>query len=322
MKNREKWRHAFLCAVTLTCFLYIAPLEVHATSFPDVKEGYWAEEEITWASEKGLVTGYKDGRFGPGDEMTEAQFAVMLGRYFGMQGERKENEHWAMNMYRTLARDGNLRLPGLRHDDIKNREVTRGIVSQAFAHTQGQASGLMESIAWMFEEGLTTGRKNGETETERFDVNGKLTRAQAAVFFKRFHDKVGTEWKSEGLLDLTPEGANEYTEKVRALYRERGVTVYARELGFGTADEEFYHLFQAYEGGLREFAVARTTQANFELAAEAAEELGAPIRAKELEEALVAAHETEETIMIKGVEIIPEKRDIFILWNMTNNIGE
>lgn len=320
----KKWRKVVLFTVVLSCFLYIAPLEGEARSFPDVKEGYWAEEEIKWSKERGLMTGYKDGRFGPGDEMTEAQFAVMLARYFHMDVKEREDEkeHWAMNTYRTLARDGAVRLPGLRHDDIKNRAVTRGVVSQVFAHSQGEPAGLTESIAWMYQQGVTTGRKSGATEIERFDVNGKLTRAQAAVFFKRFHDKVGVEWQSEGLLDLTPEGSNEYTEKVRSLYRERNVTLYAREYGFGTADEEFYHLFQAYQGGLREFAIARTTRANFQLAAEAAVALGAPIRASELERAIVEAHERNEVVTVGEVELMPAHKDIFILWNETDDTGE
>ncbi|WP_177194683.1 S-layer homology domain-containing protein [Alteribacillus iranensis] len=285
-------------------------------SFPDVKNDYWAAEEIYWAEDRELIQGHKDGTFGPGEEMTEAQFVTMLSRYFGFETNRvNDDNHWAQRAYQSLSHN-KLRMPGLRDNSIKNREVTRGVISQAFAHSQGQEQGLENSVAWMFAENITTGRKQGKSQMERYDVNGKLTRAQAAVFFKRFHDQSMSEWQAHSLLDLTPEGSNQYTEKVRELYEEKGITVYARgENGFGTADPEFYHLFQAYQLDVREYAVARTTEENFSLAARVGEALGAPVSANELRQALIRANETEEEIVISGVEIIPQKSDIFILWS-------
>ncbi|WP_158736876.1 S-layer homology domain-containing protein [Alteribacillus sp. YIM 98480] len=314
--------------MTVSSFLYISeeanlhigtfePGKASAQSagFPDVNERYWAYEEITWADESGLMTGYKDGSFGPGDEMTEAQFVTILQRYFNLETSGGENSHWSQPSYQALSHSS-LRMPGLRNDSVKNREVTRGIISQALAHSQGQEPGLEKSVAWMFEEDLTTGRQDGSTQTERYDVNGKLTRAQAAVFFKRLHDSQFTKWQAEMLLDLTPEGSNGYTEKVRSLYNEAGVTLYARDnSSFATADPEYYHLFQAYQGERREYVIARTTEANFELASKAAEALGAPLSADEIFNALKQADQTEEVQQLGEIEINPRPSDIFMLWD-------
>lgn len=53
------------------------------TLFTDVAAGMWYANAIAWAAEKGVVSGYGDGRFGPDDNITREQLAVMLWRYAG-----------------------------------------------------------------------------------------------------------------------------------------------------------------------------------------------------------------------------------------------
>lgn len=53
------------------------------TLFTDVTAGMWYANAIAWAAEKGVVSGYGDGRFGPDDNITREQLAVMLWRYAG-----------------------------------------------------------------------------------------------------------------------------------------------------------------------------------------------------------------------------------------------
>ena len=49
--------------------------------FPDVADGVFYSEAVTWAYQEGVITGYKDGTFGPGDKITREQLAAMLYRY-------------------------------------------------------------------------------------------------------------------------------------------------------------------------------------------------------------------------------------------------
>lgn len=51
--------------------------------FSDVSDTYWAKESIEYLTDRGIINGYPDGRFGIEDPITRAQAAVMIMRYFG-----------------------------------------------------------------------------------------------------------------------------------------------------------------------------------------------------------------------------------------------
>ena len=57
------------------------------TKFDDVDSWAWYAEPIAWASDAGIVTGYDDTTFGPMDNATREQVAVMLYRYAKSQGK-------------------------------------------------------------------------------------------------------------------------------------------------------------------------------------------------------------------------------------------
>lgn len=53
-------------------------VEAAELPFPDVEEGVWYTPAISFAYNKGYMTGYASGNFGPDDKMTGAQFAQLL----------------------------------------------------------------------------------------------------------------------------------------------------------------------------------------------------------------------------------------------------
>ncbi len=53
------------------------------SQFRDVQRGSWYVDAINWASEKGILVGYTDGRVGLNERITREQFVVMLYRYAG-----------------------------------------------------------------------------------------------------------------------------------------------------------------------------------------------------------------------------------------------
>jgi len=55
-------------------------------AFSDVQPGDWHYRVIAAASQHGLVKGYSDGRFGPGDQITREQAAAMLTRALAFKG--------------------------------------------------------------------------------------------------------------------------------------------------------------------------------------------------------------------------------------------
>ena len=59
-------------------------------SFTDVQSSAWYADAVTWATQKGIVSGYGNGQFGPNDNITREQLAVMLWRYAGQPASSTE----------------------------------------------------------------------------------------------------------------------------------------------------------------------------------------------------------------------------------------
>lgn len=51
--------------------------------FADVANGEWYTEAVRWAAAEGIVNGYEDGTFRPGNEITREQVMAILHRYAG-----------------------------------------------------------------------------------------------------------------------------------------------------------------------------------------------------------------------------------------------
>ena len=60
-----------------------SPAVSGAADFPDVAAGAYYADAAGWAAANGIVTGYSDGTFGPGDPITRQQLAAILWRYAG-----------------------------------------------------------------------------------------------------------------------------------------------------------------------------------------------------------------------------------------------
>lgn len=59
------------------------PAQTLADVFSDVSNNAWYAEGVAWATTQGIVGGYGNGQFGPNDNITREQLAVMLWRYAG-----------------------------------------------------------------------------------------------------------------------------------------------------------------------------------------------------------------------------------------------
>lgn len=64
-------------------------------AFSDVETDSWYEEAVTQMAENGLLQGYPDGRFGPEDPITAAQFVVITVRCAGAELPHMGAGHWA-----------------------------------------------------------------------------------------------------------------------------------------------------------------------------------------------------------------------------------
>lgn len=59
------------------------PRQAFSAAFSDVASGTWYSDAVAWAAEQDIVSGYGNGLFGPGDNITREQLAMMLWRYSG-----------------------------------------------------------------------------------------------------------------------------------------------------------------------------------------------------------------------------------------------
>lgn len=63
------------------------PASSYEMNYTDVASDAWYANAIRWATEKGVVTGYGDGKFGPDDNITREQLAEIIYRYAQSKGQ-------------------------------------------------------------------------------------------------------------------------------------------------------------------------------------------------------------------------------------------
>lgn len=124
------------------------PETVYEPEFQDVPEYQWFTDGILWASNVGIVSGYRDnGLFGTEDPITREQMAVMMYRY----GEYKE--------YDTSA---------------------RGELDQ-FTDMGSLNDYAKEAVQWAVKEGIISGKAGNV-----LDPQGGATRGECAAIIMRF----------------------------------------------------------------------------------------------------------------------------------------
>ena len=68
-----------------------------APDFTDVAEGAYYYDAVAWAAANNIVVGYGDGRFGPEDEITREQMAMIIFNYAVYAGHGPQGA-WAIHM--------------------------------------------------------------------------------------------------------------------------------------------------------------------------------------------------------------------------------
>ena len=184
-------------------FVGYDPTAVWVNPFSDVAEGAWYYDAVRYASENGLMGGYGNGKFGPNDNLTRAQFAQIL---FNKEGRPVVNY---LLRYNDVA-DGTWYTEAVRwatsqgiaggygngmfgpNDNITREQLAvmlwRYAGSPAATEKElhftdaDKASGFaLEALRWAVENGVMGGYGDG-----RLDPKGLATRAQVAQMLKNF----------------------------------------------------------------------------------------------------------------------------------------
>ena len=116
-------------------------------AFTDVLADSYYAQAVTWAAKTGIVRGYSTSRFGPDDEVSREQMAVIMRNYARYQGLATE-ERGVLALF-----------------------VDEGVVSDW----------AREPVAWAIGRGLIQGKGNGI-----LDPLGSTTRTEAAAIMQRF----------------------------------------------------------------------------------------------------------------------------------------
>ena len=114
----------------------------------------WYEAAVTWAAQTGVATGYGDGTFQPGDNITRQEFAQMLYNYAKYKGY-------------DLSAEGDL---------------------SQFPDSGSVANWAETAMSWANGNGLINGHDNGT-----IDAGGTAIRAQAASILMKFDQNLTEE---------------------------------------------------------------------------------------------------------------------------------
>ena len=208
-------------AVILTVSLFTLPAQAASRTFTDVPATYWAYDAIMEMTDRGVVNGFTASTFGPGGQVTNAQFVVMMTRAFYADDlestESQVDYWWGANMH--VAQDAGLidnttlgntyqRISGVDSWDanLAGQPMTRYDMAMVMynylrdAVEMPSASELQEaredigdysSIPSGYQDAVATvyamGCLNG-TSAGIFDGSANMTRAQACVVMQRIMD--------------------------------------------------------------------------------------------------------------------------------------
>lgn len=213
----------------------------YAHPFSDVS-GHWAEEEIEYGYENGIISGYGDGLYKPNNSITRAEFIKMLvaslAENFGFDIDKYEtDEHWAAKYAGFAEKEGLIKvLSDEVHDGVNpggfsaenyNYPIKRWemayMIGEAMANGFGFRSdrtvdyadkaAVSEQYGEKIENavnncilaGMVKGDENGNFNAEKY-----ATRAQALTIINRFDRDIKEAIKEH--LDSQKENVKTYTE--------------------------------------------------------------------------------------------------------------
>ncbi|WP_405171166.1 Ig-like domain-containing protein [Paenibacillus sp. FSL H8-0280] len=178
--------------------------------FGDIS-GHWAEARIKQALSSGMITGYPDGTFNPGKNVTRAEFSVMLMSALNSQkagvelvfSDQNEIGAWAKMAVSQAVQEGIL--SGYPDDTFRpNANITRaemivmvanalkvstiGNDATSFSDEKSIPVWAKTSVAALKELGLVEGMGNND-----FKPKSPTTRAEAVVILMNMLDKTKAE---------------------------------------------------------------------------------------------------------------------------------
>ncbi|MDV2684344.1 S-layer homology domain-containing protein [Alkalihalophilus lindianensis] len=187
----------FIAMLTLGMFASSVSASAH---FSDVKESFWAHQEITYLYQQEIIKGYEDNTFRPSNTVTRAQAAIMIAGALELDLENRpapsfsdiRSDFHAYKVVAAVAYEGII--TGRDGRFMPNAPLTRGqmaaILQRAFdlkGHSNNEFNDISKNHAFYKEiqalaaNGITTGYQEDNT----FRSGNATTRAQFSAFLYR-----------------------------------------------------------------------------------------------------------------------------------------
>ncbi|MDX8361633.1 S-layer homology domain-containing protein [Cytobacillus sp. IB215316] len=192
-------KQLLILITSVVLIVSLFPVNIYAeNTFTDVGENHWAKNEIEFLANKGIINGYANGLFGPDDNLTRIQIALMINR--DKNYDFDEETHTFNDVpqeYKNVV--SAVSKHGLFDDVVKGnifdpyKKVTRAEMSSILSvayQLEGKSEVDFQDVpsthwAYSYVQGLAANKiTTGVTETT-FNPDGLVTRAQFSVFMTR-----------------------------------------------------------------------------------------------------------------------------------------
>ncbi len=188
---------------------YADDLDTFLLNFKDMKS-HWAREDVEYMAGLNLVSGKEQGVFAPDDNISRAEFAVLVTRVMGLEAAAYENsfydvvsEDWYSGYIQTVKSNNYMNgYDGLFRPEaaISREEIAKVIVEAYNSKTNGKLekggalyfNDLADISYWAYDyivNAVNLGFVHGVSE-EIFAPQSIATRAEAAVMLRRMYDKL------------------------------------------------------------------------------------------------------------------------------------
>lgn len=225
--NMKNLIRSIVAVLLISMLMGIAPVtktEVQAATiagFSDVKnpKEFWFKP-VYWASEKGITTGYKDGKFKPGNECTRAQMVTFLWRMKGSPAPKTKSTSfkdvkktayyykpvlWAVEKGITTGYSKT----SFKPNNVCTRAQTVTFLWRMAGKPKPKTSKskfsdvkknayYYKAVLWASEKGIVAGYKDGT-----FKPNEKCLRRQIVTFLWKYSGKPEPKNLPDTIRDIT-----------------------------------------------------------------------------------------------------------------------
>ncbi|WP_448162427.1 S-layer homology domain-containing protein [Bacillus mobilis] len=190
------FKHVLVTGLITATLFGATNAHAQTADFTDVPSGHWSESSINYLADKKVISGYGNGKFGFGDNVTRGQVSAIISRYLKLEnnGSTIKNfsdihGHMFENSIKAVAQAGIMtgdRTDKFRPDDTLTRYEMAVILQKAF-HLAVKTNDLFydvsnnhwatDSVRSLYSNGITNGIGNYQYGGEM-----SVTREQFAKF--------------------------------------------------------------------------------------------------------------------------------------------